>query len=224
MKLVITAATEKEVELIRQTLQQKRTNENAAISIEFHISGVGILSSCFSIAKLIFSKKPDLVLQVGIAGTFDNNIGPGNVVTIENEILADTGVEEYGRFKDLFDLNLQTQTFPFSGKRLQNNFLPTFNLLQLEAVTGITVNEITTRSERIAVLKAKYAPTLESMEGASLHYCCLMTSTPFMQIRAVSNFVGERDKAKWKFADAFHNLSAVVKSYIEKLETLKEQK
>ena len=34
------------------------------------------------------------------------------------------------------------------------------------------------------------------MEGAALHYACIMEHIPFIQLRAVSNFVGERDKNK----------------------------
>jgi futalosine hydrolase len=40
------------------------------------------------------------------------------------------------------------------------------------------------------------------MEGAALHYTCLMENIPFIQLRAVSNFVGERDKNKWKMKEA----------------------
>ena len=44
------------------------------------------------------------------------------------------------------------------------------------------------------------------MEGASLHFIGRDLTIPFMQIRAVSNYVGERDKTKWKIDLAISNL------------------
>ncbi len=218
MKVVITSATEKEILQIKQTLDPAYTNGNETLQVLFHESGVGILSSCFSIAKLIFEQKPDLIIQAGIAGTFNEKNVLGKVVTVKDEILADTGVEEDGSFKDLFDLNLQQKdVFPFIETKLENTFLSKLNFLQTDEVTGVTINEITTRPQRIEQLKAKYNPEIESMEGASLHYCCLQTSTPFIQIRAISNYIGERDKSNWNFKEAFKNLTATVIEYIDEL-------
>ncbi|MCW3114275.1 MAG: mqnB [Segetibacter sp.] len=220
MKVVITSATQKETDQIKQTLDTTFIKENRGLDISFHISGVGLLSSCFSISKLIFEQNPQLVIQAGIAGSFDNNIHPGNVVVIKDELIGDLGVEEDGSFKDLFDLNLQPENlFPFTGRKLHNRFLPDLNFFKLDEVTAITINEITTRPERIEALRTKYKPSIESMEGASLHYCCLQGSTPFIQIRAVSNFIGERDKSKWKFKEAFDSLTEVVIKYVEQLDT-----
>jgi futalosine hydrolase len=144
----------------------------------------------------------------------------GEVVTVKHELLADTGVEENMKFQDLFDLKLLSEnSFPFAERKLTNKLISDLNFLQLEEVTAITINEITTRRERIEELKSKYKAQIESMEGASLHYCCLQTSTPFIQLRAISNYVGERDKSKWNFKDAFANLSESVIKYIDYLYT-----
>ena len=83
--------------------------------------------------------------------------------------------------------------------------------------TGITVNEITTRKERIKQLKKKYEPLTESMEGAALHYVCRSMGTSFLQMRTISNYVGERDKSKWMIKEAIHNLNSTLLKYIDKL-------
>jgi futalosine hydrolase len=217
MKVVIVSATEKEVLLIKRIIDsQYLTLGNFQVS--FIETGVGILASCYSIYRLIFDQKPDLIIQLGIAGTFNTEIKLGDVVVLKEEILADTGVEEGESFKDVFDLNLaQANVFPFSNKRLLNPEIEKLNCLGLKEVTGITINEITTRLQRITQYKAKYNPDIESMEGASLHYCCLQTSTSFIQIRAISNYIGERDKSKWNFEDSFKNLSDTIKNYIDHL-------
>ena len=45
------------------------------------------------------------------------------------------------------------------------------------------------------------------MEGAAFHYVCLQENIPFVQLRAISNFVGERDKSKWLMKEAIENLN-----------------
>lgn len=217
MKVAIISATEKESLLIKQVIRPKFLL-GSKLEISFIETGVGILASCYSISQLIFEQKPDLIIQTGIAGTFDTEMTLREVVVVKEEILADAGVEENGSFRDFFDLNLSpANSFPFSNKRLLNPEFEILNFLGLKAVTGITVNEITTRLQRIEQYKGKYNPGIESMEGASLHYCCLQNSISFIQIRAISNYIGERDKSKWNLDHAFKNLAANVILYINHL-------
>ena len=65
----------------------------------------------------------------------------------------------------------------------------------------------------------KYKSQIESMEGAALHYIGRDLSIPFIQIRAVSNYVGERNKAKWKMQEAIYNLNETVLQYLDALST-----
>ena len=46
------------------------------------------------------------------------------------------------------------------------------------------------------------------MEGAALHYVCLQMAQPFLQLRAISNYVMPRDRAAWKIGDAVTALNA----------------
>lgn len=218
MRVVIVSATEKEILLVKQAINADYLGNDTRLKVSFIESGVGILPSCFSLSKLIFEQRPDLIIQAGIAGTFDYKVALGEVVIVKEEILADTGVEENGTFKDLFELNLLNENFfPFTNKKLINPTIKKLNFLHLKAVTGITINEITTDLQRIQQYKTKYNADIESMEGASLHYCCLQASASFIQIRAISNYIGERDKSKWKFKEAFKNLSDTVLLYLNHL-------
>lgn len=60
---------------------------------------------------------------------------------------------------------------------------------------------------------------IESMEGAALHYVALMESVPFLQIRAVSNYIGERDKSKWLLQKAIGNLNQQLERLLKKFIT-----
>jgi futalosine hydrolase len=85
---------------------------------------------------------------------------------------------------------------------LVNTKLDSWVKYGLPFVRGATINCISTTDKQIAAIKNKYEPVIESMEGAALHYACLMEHIPFIQLRAVSNYVGERDKSKWKMIEA----------------------
>ncbi|MFZ1798743.1 MAG: futalosine hydrolase, partial [Chitinophagaceae bacterium] len=130
----------------------------------------------------------------------------------------DVGVEENDEWMDLFDMGfMEKNTFPYTGNLFENPWLQKYNLLKLPAVAAITINEITTRNERRNQFIKKYNPFLESMEGASLHYACLMKSVPFIQMRTISNMVGERDKKKWQLKSAIEQLNDTLIKYLDTL-------
>jgi futalosine hydrolase len=45
------------------------------------------------------------------------------------------------------------------------------------------------------------------MEGAGLHYTCRMLQIPFLQLRGISNLVGERNKENWKISLAIEQVN-----------------
>jgi futalosine hydrolase len=218
MRVIITAATVEEWMPCFLQIDKLYTEQSRRFKIFFHQSGVGMLASAFSLTKLVMEEKPDLLLQIGMAGCFDNSVQLGKVVLVENEIAGDLGVEEDGKWRDVFNMKLERSNYPpFEKRLLPNPHLQKLNLLKLRAVTGLTVNEITTRKERIKQLVRKYNPTTESMEGAALHYVCRSMNIPFLQMRTISNYVGERDKSKWMMKESLDNLTQALLKYVDKL-------
>jgi futalosine hydrolase len=55
------------------------------------------------------------------------------------------------------------------------------------------------------------------MEGAALHYVARESNIPFIQIRAISNYIGERDKSKWQMKIAIDHLNQTLLQYIDHL-------
>ena len=210
MKIFIIAATKFEI----QPSIAKSGNGNTS----FFITGIGMLATAVSLTKIILQQQPDLVIQAGIAGSYNNQISLGKVVVVKQEFLGDTGVEEAGIWKDIFDLNLiGDNDFPFVKKQIINPYLPKLSFLQLDEVIGVTVNEISTNQQRIKQLISKYNPIIESMEGAAMHYVCTDLQVPYLQIRSISNYVGERDKIKWKMLLAIANLNDTLVNIVNRL-------
>lgn len=207
MKITIAAATRFEIdEPLLQNSQHK---------IQFLYTGVGMLASAVTLTQHVFHHTPDLVIQAGIAGCFDYSIALGETVVVENESLGDTGVLEAGAWKDLFDMRLlDDNEEPFVNKLLTNGQINKWNGLDLPKVNSVTVNQITASDDRREMLKIKYNADIESMEGASLHYVCRLFSIPFIQIRSLSNYVGERDKRNWIMKESISNVNKAVRELL----------
>ena len=162
-----------------------------------------------------------MVIQVGIAGSFNEKLAMGQAVVVSSDTIGDMGVEENGAFKTVFEMGLTNPDhFPFSGGKLINPHHELINQIGLTQVHGISINEISTSPKRIQFYKDQLGADIESMEGAALHMVCLENKIPFLQIRGISNGIGERDKSQWKIAEATKAVADVVKNLITNM-TLK---
>jgi futalosine hydrolase len=209
MRILLAAATAFEV---------KNLAERLPTSVQPVITGVGLVSTAYHLQKAITAYIPDLVLQAGIAGCFDPAYPLGSVVAVSEEVIADLGVEEHGRFRDLADLGLQDRDqFPYTSGLLPNPHIDGLNVPGLPKARSISVSEITTRPDRIRWYGERYAPLVESMEGAALHYVCLQEKVPFLQVRALSNYIGERDKSRWQIGLSLDRLQEAVTIIIDTL-------
>ena len=204
MKILVVAATTLELDYINNI---QPSGKNQVIT---KVLGVGQVATTYNLLNQINILIPDLIVQIGIAGSFLNDCPLGEVYAIGEEYMADLGVLENGIFQSIFDLKLMDENqSPFTKRKLINPNETLFQKTNLKKVSAITVNEISTSDDRINYYKQHYNPMLESMEGAAFHYCCIMKNIPFIQLRGVSNFVGERNKNKWRIEAS---LEAVAKS------------
>jgi futalosine hydrolase len=217
MRVIITAATN--LELDGSAKKASLLFKKSKLKLSFHATGIGMLASGVKLTQLATAHQPDLIIQMGIAGTYIKTEPLGKVMVVASESIADLGVRENGIFKDLFESQLiKENEAPFKKRKLINPAIRSFNVLKTDMVAAVTINEITTSPKRIKEIIASHNPVLESMEGAALHYVGSLTKTPFIQIRAISNYVGERNKAKWKLKESIEQLEAYVLTYLATLE------
>src|SRR5947208_8760382 len=117
MKLLIVAATEKEAE----TLEKKLWKENSH-PVDFLITGVGMTATTYSLTKRLSKKKYDLALNIGLAGTFREEINIGEVVNVVTDCFADLGAEDGEKFIPLSKLGLSDEDkFPFWNGKLKTD-------------------------------------------------------------------------------------------------------
>lgn len=205
MQLLLCAATPFEIAPAVQFLQTY--NKHADNRIDVLVTGVGLLPATFNLTRQVLLNQPQFILQAGVAGSINDALSLGEVVVVNQESVGDAGVYENGIFSTLFDMALaEKNTHPWTNGQLVNEGITSLHLTGMKVVAGVTVNEITTNAERIAYYQQSGAQ-VETLEGAALHYVGLMTGIPFLQIRSISNYVGERNKSKWQMKEAITNLN-----------------
>jgi futalosine hydrolase len=204
MKILVTAATSGELQFIH-------TNSNVTVAN----TGTGIVATTYRLTRLLNSKY-DLVLNIGIAGSFSDSLAIGEVVTVYSETFGDFGVAVNEGFFTCFEENIvDPDMFPFTkGHLVSTNAAAIARDLSTPLVKGVTNNTVSGETGLIKRMKAKFSPDIETMEGAAFFYVCTVENVPFAEIRSISNTVSPRDKSKWNIPLAIRNLSEKVNTYI----------
>jgi futalosine hydrolase len=213
MKVLIIAATSMEL-----TSLQKQISIHPKLSIEYAVTGIGAVSTVYHLMELLRKDNYELIIQIGIAGSFDHQVPLGTAVTIGKEWIAEMGVYENQLYKDIFQLNLaDPNEAPYTSGALINPHQELISKTGLSNATAVTNNLISTDETIIDRYKTIYSASIESMEGAAFHYVSIMQSTPFIQIRGISNYVGERNKQHWKIKEALDAANEACQHLLDQL-------
>jgi futalosine hydrolase len=213
MAILLCAATQAELQPTLDWLQQ----QNGQHKIEVLLTDVGLLNATYHITKASFSK-PHIMIQAGVAGCFDTSIPLGTTAVVLRETIGDMGVLQNSTFTSAFGMGLlKPNEQPWTGEKLENGHTDLIKQAELVLVDAVTVNEISTNDDRISYYKNGLGATIETMEGAALHYVGLKENIQFLQLRSFSNYVGERDKGKWQLNEAVRNVNIVLQELLAKL-------
>ncbi|WP_405554867.1 futalosine hydrolase [Streptomyces sp. NBC_01171] len=145
-----------------------------------------------------------LVVSAGIGGGFQPEAPVGSLVVADAITAADLGAETPDGFLPVTDLGFGTVTH-----------LPPNSLVRgvVEATgarpgTVLTVSTVTGTATRAAALRERHPGALaEGMEGFGVAEAAAAHGVPVLEIRAVSNPVGPRDRAAWRIGDALGALT-----------------
>lgn len=205
MKILLLSATQMEV-------------ETYLLSSPHHdvlIGGVGGVSTAYRLTRQLSHHHYDLVIQAGIAGRFSKSFARiGDVVEVSHDAFGDLGAWQHGYRQSVQDMELSTEPEWISHPNLH---VPP---LGLPVAKSITVNTVSDSAEWANALVDKWHADLETMEGAAAAFVCAQKQIPFVQIRAVSNQVGVRNKAEWQMGMALANLNEVIAAVVAKLHPL----
>ncbi len=216
MNILLVSATYLEIEpllthfkFINQSNQKLRHYEFKNHHIDVLIPGVGMTFTAYWLGKTLTSIRYDVAINVGLAGTFDDAVEIGEVVSVISDRISELGAEDGEKFLSLIDMDLlEDEDFELQNGEMINT-IPIENKCAetLKKVKGITVN--TTHGDENSIEKVKnlFQPQVESMEGAAFLYACLLEGISCLQIRAISNKVERRNKDNWDIKLAVKNLT-----------------
>ncbi len=213
MKILIIAATQIEIDGLEKWLNSQQIS-NLNHTYSFLVTGVGIARATFFTTKTLNKQRYDLVIQVGIAGSFQKLIKIGDVVWVKRDLFTDLGADTQDGFLTLHQLNIDNSLFEifFSS----DQFIP--SPTNLPNVVGITSDIIHNRVARIEEIRKNHQPDIESMEGAAIMFVCQQMGVPNIQVRAISNIVAPRTQNEWDLEIALNSLTNWGIQYIQKLE------
>ncbi|MFE5816720.1 futalosine hydrolase [Streptomyces sp. NPDC056479] len=158
-----------------------------------------------------------LVVSAGIAGGFAPHAPVGSLVVADEITAADLGAETPDGFLPVTELGFGTVT----------HRPPETLVREVAAATGarpgavLTVSTVTGTAVRAARLRERHPTALaEAMEGFGVAEAAAAHGKPVLELRAISNPVGPRDRAAWRIGDAlaaltdgFGKLAPVLRSW-----------
>jgi len=212
MRILVVSATSFEIESLKSEVgSQSQESGVKNQDIDFLITGVGMVATSFALGKHLATNRYDLVINLGIAGSFDRSIALGEVVEVIEDQLSELGSEDDEAFLPIETLGFGESVFKTDTR------LSSYSHQQLKQVSAITVNTVHGHEQSIQKITGRIQPQLESMEGAAFFYACKQVGVPCLQIRAVSNYVEKRNRDAWQIGLAIKNLNSFA---VELLKTL----
>ncbi|WNI15997.1 futalosine hydrolase [Actinacidiphila sp. ITFR-21] len=167
--------------------------------------GVGPAAAAAATATALARGEYDLVVSAGIGGGFAPAAPVGSVAVADAIVAADLGAQTAEGFVPVAELGFGTSAH-FPPPELVRAVCGA-----LEAVHGpvLTVSTVTGTAERAAELSGRHPGAVaEAMEGFGVAEAAAAAGLPVLEIRAVSNAVGPRDRAAWRIGAALAALTS----------------
>lgn len=178
------------------------------------VLGVGKAAFAAGLTELLLRQPPAGVLLFGVCGAFParHRLGAalrvGDLCLIDSDRFGDEGVLTPQGFFDLGESGL-LQTGPFTAAPGPTAAVAA--ALGIAAVPGVTVSSCSGTEVASKAMAARTSAMVETMEGAALGLVASRHRVPWVQLRAVSNFTGDRDRAAWDFDAAAARLHAALR-------------
>lgn len=157
--------------------------------------GVGPVEAASGTARALASAHYEAVVNAGIAGGFRDRCTVGDAVVCSREDYADVGLEDGSAFP--LPGGLQLVRSVEADETLLRPFLG--GLIPVIVGRGVTSAVVTTTTARAFVLAHRFRADVESMEGFAVLRAAQLAGVPAIEIRGVSNLVGERESNGWDF-------------------------
>jgi len=168
------------------------------------VCGIGPAAAAAGTATALALGSYEVVLSLGICGAFRGTAEAGELVVATELVAADLGADSTEGFLSTSALGWADDVAAVDPELL------TAVVARLgDVVTGpvVTVSTVTGTRDRADVLAERYGPVGEAMEGWGVLEGARPFGLPVLEVRAVSNVVGDRDTSTWDVPAAFAALT-----------------
>lgn len=172
------------------------------------LAGVGPAMAAARTAAALAGGAYGLVISAGIAGGFPGRAEIGSVVVASEIVAADLGAETEGGFLGLDELGFGSARAAVDAE-LAGRLAQALELAGLAVALGpaLTVSTVTGTAASAAERAARVpGAAAEGMEGYGVAVAAAELGLPVLEIRAISNPVGPRDRSAWRIGDALASL------------------
>lgn len=201
LRLLVVTAVEAEAEAVRRGL-------GGAPGCDVIAAGAGPAAAAAGAAAALAAGRYGCVISAGIAGGFPG--APlGSLVLASELVAADLGAETPEGFRSAAELGFGRVSLPSDPGRTAA-LAAALAAAGLPVSTGavLTVATATGSAETAAGLAARVpGAAAEAMEGFGVAEAAARFGVAALELRAVSNAVGPRDRAAWKIPEALDMLS-----------------
>ena len=235
--LLILTATAFEQQRLRDSLQQvtiqhkgHRTWVRGVIGIRSVVlieTGIGVVNTAQALTVALQKVSPEFVLQIGIGGAYlSSGLDKGDLALATEENYGDLGVITPAGWSPADEIGIPI----LSADRNYYNTYPVDPTLVARAqhileqsgecvVQGpfITVQQCTGRKDIGNELAARFKAICENMEGAAAAHISTLYSVPFLELRAISNLVEDRNKDAWDIPQSVQRVQIAARKFIEAL-------
>jgi futalosine hydrolase len=179
------------------------TGIGATSVVDVLAAGVGPAAAAATAATALALGSYDLVVSAGIGGGFQPHAPVGSVVVADAIVAADLGADTPDGFLPIDELGFGRSV------HLPPPELSAYIAKALDAVYApvLTVSTVTGTAARAAELSVRHPrAAAEAMEGFGVAEAATAHGVPVLEIRAISNPVGPRDRAAWRIGQALDSL------------------
>jgi futalosine hydrolase len=189
-------------------------------------SGLGKINAAAAAAAVLAQFPVSRLWMMGSAGAYPRpNLRLKDVALASEEILGDEGVVTLSSWMSLDAIGIPLANkdeepifnrIPVDQVELERARLLLEDLQTTPSIPGVhlgpfvTVSGVSGSPARARLMGDRFGALCENMEGGAAAQVCLRYQVPFLEIRGMSNWAGDRNKKRWYLREALENCQRAV--------------
>ncbi|MFD0713453.1 futalosine hydrolase [Paenibacillus sp. GCM10027626] len=206
--ILIVTSVQAEREAVERGLKQSPGFHVLAGGVGAAASAASTMAACLEAAAR--GIRYELIINAGIGGGFREHAAIGDIVIASEIVAADFGAESAEGFISVDELGFGSGRRQ-ADERSARRWMELLRAADLHAVHApvVTVTTATGTAATAGAIQARVANVAaEAMEGFGAAVAASQLQIPVLEVRAISNEVGPRNRDAWRIGEALKSLEA----------------